>query len=470
MADMNNMHNYSLEALNVPSEDWLGAFYRPTDTLCIRVFSDKKGSDYFGQKITCILEEFPDKIESLMTHNQHGRGIFNVVNQGGHDDVSITRITAHYVEMDDVSLEEQLARIQEFPLPPSLIAKTAKSLHCYWLMSEGGAEVARFRHIQKQLVAQFNGDAACINESRVLRIPGFYHCKGEPILVECVKFNPEIRYTQDQLTEHLPSIHDDGETTHNANTTHTAPVNCGTQKGLVRIGSECPFLQHCKKNAKTLCEPDWHAMISNMAMFEGGVETIHKLSKPHPEYDFGKTQRKIENICKSGIKPITCQTIMERSREKDGAEPFRCPNYGKCKSRSPAGLAYFPMEVDDIIKRLESVKIEGTTVKKMVTAKEFINNFLFNVDSAVATTLISDDIKQRFSLKTPHISELIGYYKEVSKEFFTAQKSKRDKGGGELPDWYEFTKSGGLKLMTGVLADYLRDNFHTFYATEQYYY
>jgi len=122
------------------------------------------------------------------------------------------------------------------------------------------------------------------------------------------------------------------------------------------------------------------------------------------------------------------------------------------------------MEVDDIIKRLESLKIEGTTVKKMVVAKEFINNFLFNIDSAVATTLIGDDIKQRFSLKTPHISGLINYYKEVSKEFFTAQKSKRDKGGGELPDWYECTKSGGLKLMTGVLADYLRDNFHAFYA------
>jgi putative DNA primase/helicase len=116
------------------------------------------------------------------------------------------------------------------------------------------------------------------------------------------------------------------------------------------------------------------------------------------------------------------------------------------------------------------VKIEGTTVKKKVTAKEFINNFLFNVDSAVATTLIGDDIKQRFSLKTPHISELISYYKEVSKDFFTAQKSKRNKDGGELPDWYEFTKSGGLRLMTGVLADYLRDNFHAFYATEQYYY
>jgi hypothetical protein len=64
---MNNMQDkqepqgltvFSLPAMNVPSEDWLGAFYCPTDTLCIRVFADKKGSDYFGQKITCVLEEF----------------------------------------------------------------------------------------------------------------------------------------------------------------------------------------------------------------------------------------------------------------------------------------------------------------------------------------------------------------------------------------------------------------------------
>jgi putative DNA primase/helicase len=119
---------FSLEALNVPSEDWLGAFYRPTDTLCIRVFADKKAVITSDRKLLVFLRNSPDKIESLIAHNQHGRGIFNVINQGGHDDASIIRITAHFVEMDDVSLEEQLRRIQELPLPPSLIAKTAKLL------------------------------------------------------------------------------------------------------------------------------------------------------------------------------------------------------------------------------------------------------------------------------------------------------------------------------------------------------
>ena len=63
------------------------------------------------------------------------------------------------------------------------------------------AKVAQFRPIQKALVQYFGGDPACVNESRVMRLPGFYHCKKEPVLVECISFHPERRYTQEQLAE-----------------------------------------------------------------------------------------------------------------------------------------------------------------------------------------------------------------------------------------------------------------------------
>jgi hypothetical protein len=46
-------------------------------------------------------------------------------------------------------------------------------------------------------------------DERVFRLPGFYHCKEEPIMVECIKFNPELRYTQEQLETVLPDIPDE---------------------------------------------------------------------------------------------------------------------------------------------------------------------------------------------------------------------------------------------------------------------
>ena len=80
-----------------------------------------------------------------------------------------------------------------------MVIRTRKSLHTYWFIKD--AKVAQFRPIQKALVSHFGGDPACVNESRVMRLPGFYHCKKEPVLVECVLFHPERRYTQEQIAE-----------------------------------------------------------------------------------------------------------------------------------------------------------------------------------------------------------------------------------------------------------------------------
>lgn len=66
----------------------------------------------------------------------------------------------------------QQRKIDAFPLAPSMIMKTQKSLHVYWFM-DSTAKVERFRTIQTQLVKHFDGDPMCVNESRVMRLPGF---------------------------------------------------------------------------------------------------------------------------------------------------------------------------------------------------------------------------------------------------------------------------------------------------------
>lgn len=127
---------------------------------------------------------------------------------------------------------------------------------------------------------------------RVLRVPGFYHHKDEAFLVECIKFNPELRYTQEQLSEVLPQVVEDKSDEVIGIEIKTRD----TQKGLVLVGKPCQFLQYCKRNAKKLSEPDWYAMISNFAIFEGGEKAIHQLSKPYAKYDFEQTQKKIDHF------------------------------------------------------------------------------------------------------------------------------------------------------------------------------
>ena len=139
-----------------------------------------------------------------MAHNEANRGIFFVVNSGGNSDRKINKINAQFFECDTLSLEEQLENISKFPLEPSIIVQTKKSLHVYFLIKNG--KVEKFRDIQKKLAKHFNGDGSCINESRVMRVPGFYHCKEEPVRVKCIKFNPNLFYTQEDLERELSYI------------------------------------------------------------------------------------------------------------------------------------------------------------------------------------------------------------------------------------------------------------------------
>ena len=61
------------------------------DTVCFRVFDDKKGGVFQGAKLSCECGKYKSIEETLKNHNAMNRGIFFVVNYGGADDDSITR-------------------------------------------------------------------------------------------------------------------------------------------------------------------------------------------------------------------------------------------------------------------------------------------------------------------------------------------------------------------------------------------
>ena len=466
------MTNYSLLGLNITAAEFLRPFFDPHEKVCFRVFSDKPDSAFSGQKLECELSRFDEIEKTLKAHNGQGRGVYFVVNYGGHDDASILRINAQFAEMDDIPLEEQLAKIQGFPLEPSMIVKTRKSLHCYWLMKN--ARVEDFRRIQRKLVTQFGADPACVNESRVFRLPGFYHCKEEPVLVQLVKFNPELRFEQRELEAVLPDIPDvDDEETfrsdigatggYNEGRSSSASKNHGTQKGMALVGRRCLFIQHTKKNAKTLSEVDWYSMICNLAVFEGGVAAIHKLSKPYPNYDERKTQAKIDHFFKSGTKPITCATIAEKG--------FVCPKLtdGSCGCKAPAALAFIPATIDELKKTLAVIKPKREAAEDIQQAQRFIDECLYNADPAFAEVFINHNIKTHFSLSAGDVKALPAFQKDIFKTYMASRETRRERGG-EKPEWYEEGERGGLRFLPGVLAEHMAANVNAFYAAEQYYF
>jgi len=440
--------------LNITAQDVLNALFNADDTVCFRVFDDKKRGIFQGQKLQCVCSRYTAAMEdTLKKHNEQGHGVFFVVNYGRQLDDEITRINAQFVESDELSFDKMLSRIRDFPYPPSMIIKTKKSLHTYWSMKDH-PEVSRFREIQLQFVKKFQGDSNCQNESRVMRLPGFNHCKQEPpVPVQCVLFHLERKYTQDELSSVLPKVE-----TVKKNTEKLS----GSEKGLQIVMHECDFLKHCRDDAATLSEHDWYAMITNLAPFEGGVDQIHKLSAGYPNYKEAETTEKINHFISSGTRPMTCETI--------AAKGWKCPKLGtsECKSKAPVALSFQAVSTECIEELAEELPITNNPLEDMKTASRFVEDYLYNQDVAIATTVINNTFKNHFKFKVPELRALAALYKTKNREYHAGLKVRQHKVMDELPLWYVPTERG-LKFLPGVLAGHMKDNEQVFYAAEQHY-
>lgn len=501
----------------------------------IRIFSDKKGTGFKGKNLSFNIKDFKSKGKVLMAHNEANRGIFFVVNSGGNSDRKINKINAQFFECDTLSLEEQLENISKFPLEPSIIVQTKKSLHVYFLIKNG--KVEKFRDIQKKLAKHFNGDGSCINESRVMRVPGFYHCKEEPVRVKCIKFNPNLFYTQEDLERELSYsesefiVNDDNyirlesyisnynsdlqestllnkenisddyrksisekksegrnnkskeqvlyeseENLHirsednisknnQLNIENTADEEVKSENGLEVVCFKCDFIKHCKKNSKTLSEPLWHGMITNLALFKGGNYRIHELSKGYKTYSEKETEEKISNFLKSGAGPMTCETLRDRG--------YTCQRYGKtCYGKSPASLAFKPLTVKDIRECIKTLKVsEVSNAINVDTALRFIENYMYNIGVALGKSLIEEDLANHLKIKNS--KDLISFYREVVRNFKKERGNKaksknksKPKNSGNLP-WYE-EQEKGLKFLPFVLAKHLSETRDVYYGGESF--
>ncbi|EHA6439907.1 DNA primase [Clostridium perfringens] len=501
----------------------------------IRIFSDKKGTGFKGKNLSFNIKDFQSKSKVLMAHNEANRGIFFVVNSGGNSDRKINKINAQFFECDTLSLEEQLENISKFPLEPSIIVQTKKSLHVYFLIKNG--KVEKFRDIQKKLAKHFNGDGSCINESRVMRVPGFYHCKEEPVRVKCIKFNPNLFYTQEDLERELSYsesefiVNDDNyirlesyisnyhsdlqestllnkenisddyrksisekksegrnnkskeqvlyeseENLHirsednisknnQLNIENTADEEVKSENGLEVVCFKCDFIKHCKKNSKTLSEPLWHGMITNLALFKGGNYRIHELSKGYKTYSEKETEEKISNFLKSGAGPMTCETLRDRG--------YTCLRYGKtCYGKSPASLAFKPLTVKDIRECIKTLKVsEVSNAINVDTALRFIENYMYNIGVALGKSLIEEDLANHLKIKNS--KDLISFYREVVRNFKKERGNKaksknksKPKNSGNLP-WYE-EQEKGLKFLPFVLAKHLSETRDVYYGGESF--
>lgn len=86
------------------------------------------------------------------------------------------------------------------PLEPHIeVESSPGKFHRYWLVE--GLSKGDFTAVMKVMVDKYGSDKAAKDLARVLRLPGFYHQKGEPFLVWIVHESGGLPYTRDQIME-----------------------------------------------------------------------------------------------------------------------------------------------------------------------------------------------------------------------------------------------------------------------------
>ncbi len=124
----------------------------------------------------------------LVSWNDEGYGIFATpaaMDGQGRELGNVSYIRAHYVDLDDLDAQQQYERAAAaHPAPGFAVQSSPEKFHVYWpVQPYVGNDF--FTLIQRKLRQVFNGDRSVIDATRVMRVPGFYHRKGEPHLVTC---------------------------------------------------------------------------------------------------------------------------------------------------------------------------------------------------------------------------------------------------------------------------------------------
>ena len=115
--------------------------------------------------------------------NTKGAGVYVMVSAGdgrGRTAKNVQRVRALFIDTDGASYPAEL------PLEPQLVTQSSPGRwHLYWCVD--GVLLDSFSILQKALAEHYGTDPSVNDLPRVMRLPGFYHRKGEPVMVELLR-------------------------------------------------------------------------------------------------------------------------------------------------------------------------------------------------------------------------------------------------------------------------------------------
>lgn len=174
------------------TERFLTLLDEQAESFCFRAFNDNV------KKIAAIPEKFDGSYEAalpwMIKKQSQGCGVYVVINAGGQNNESISRVRAVYVDTDGAPLDPIIACGLE---PHAIVESSPGRYHVYWLVD--GLPTDQFRGVQHALIKQFGTDKSVNDLARVMRLPGMMHLKGTPYLARLIHESGGLPYSAETI-------------------------------------------------------------------------------------------------------------------------------------------------------------------------------------------------------------------------------------------------------------------------------
>jgi hypothetical protein len=232
-----------------------------------------------------------DVFDSLDDLNRSGYDIFVTVNETDGKDIkgaNVTRVRALFADFDG----SPLSNLDRIPLKPSFTVNTSPGkYHAYWLIDDCPLE--QFKPMQQKLAQILDSDPAVCDLPRIMRVPGFYHLKGDPFMVTIDCPEQVNRHSFADIKNAISSL---------------APVNEVTNRYSLKIGctegSRNTTLTSLAGRLIHDCQPDtaaiqalmdWNTLNTPALPDEEIISTYHRI-KAKDEAEHGEARHILKQL------------------------------------------------------------------------------------------------------------------------------------------------------------------------------
>lgn len=254
-----------------------------------------------------IHSNLDNALPQLDTLQANGAGIFVTVNEtdgNGRKTENIIRVRAIIADCDGI---DHLPMTNLLP-PHLLIESSPGRYHAYWLVSD--CELNQFKSVQQAIATKYGTDKTVCDLPRVMRLPGAWHQKGEPVQAKILEIIEREPY-------HLQDIID------GLNLTLATPVSNNKSFGANNRHFLPPSVDKVESSLKAL--PDWFfddygswrdVLFAIHSAFNGsdeGFQIIDDWSKQSAKY--GGTRKLWDSIKDATDNGITIGSLFYWARQ-----------------------------------------------------------------------------------------------------------------------------------------------------------